>query len=256
MLAACLDTCCWWRVLLYAVHVLGCFLGRVHRNSFFCVGVSTGVLLGDSGVSTGVLWCSLVFSGVSIRCRSEVDGRTLTVEKGRRTERDRDGGGAPPKGPRETFQNRVCHVTKKWWGKTKRVTHGAGCCARECLYLCSSFCTHAGTREKCCCAHTGTKEFFLQYSWNQYVYVETCPFTLEQKGMSYGYAATQKNKKAGGGDFETVIVVLKTRRRRKRTRRRRRVGVGISIRVRGGGRLRREGYACNSLLHNFMFLFC
>ena len=123
----------------------GVFLGRVYRNSFFCVGVSTGVLSGDSGVSTGVLWCSLVFSGVSIRCRSEVDGRTLTVEKGRRTERDRDGGGAPPKGPRETFQNRVCYVLqicagtpnttqKNGWGKLSGSRTGLDA-ARASVYI-------------------------------------------------------------------------------------------------------------------------
>lgn len=90
-------------------------------------------------------WCSLVFSGVSIRCRSEVDGRTLTVEKGRRTERDRDGGGAPPKGPRETFQNRVCYVLqicagtpnttqKNGWGKLSGSRTGLDA-ARASVYI-------------------------------------------------------------------------------------------------------------------------
>ena len=55
------------------------------------------------------------------RCRSDLDGRKIKVEKGRRNDGDRKGGssGGPGKGPRETGQNRVC------------VTNGGLACGRR-----------------------------------------------------------------------------------------------------------------------------
>ena len=60
MLAACLDTCCWWRVLLYAVHVLGCFWGaftETRSSVSVCQLASSRAILVSPLVFSGVLWC-------------------------------------------------------------------------------------------------------------------------------------------------------------------------------------------------------
>ncbi len=77
-----------------------------------------------SGSISGGLFLVVYFWSISgfyfWRCRSDLDGRKIKVEKGRGNE-DRKGGssGGPGKGPRETGQNRVC------------VTNGGLACGRE-----------------------------------------------------------------------------------------------------------------------------